>query len=69
MRRAAQDPPMRTTISLPYPLPDEATAALIELLHELTEALESQYVRQLSRQHQLYDERQADLWDDISPPF
>jgi len=50
-------------------LPDEAAAALIELLHELTEALESQYAAQLHRHDHPRDRHQTDLWDETDPPF
>ncbi len=69
MRRAADDPPLHASISVPNPLPDEAAAALVELLHELTEALESQYAGQLRRHYRRPDHRQRQLWDDDDPPF
>jgi hypothetical protein len=69
MRRAADNPPLRASITVPDPLPDEAAAALIELLHELTEALESQYAGQLLRHYRRPDHRQCELWDDADPPF
>ena len=69
MTPPAQDPPRHASINVPCPLSNEAAAALIELLHEITGALESQYLGQLQRDHQPRDERQADLWDDSKPPF
>jgi hypothetical protein len=69
MRRAAENQPLHASITVPHPLPDEAAAALIELLHELTEALESQYAGQLRRYYHPPDRRQPDLWDETEPPF
>lgn len=69
MTPPAQDPPRHASITVPYPLSDETAAALIELLHEITGALESQCHGQLKRGHQPRDERQADLWGDSKPPF
>jgi hypothetical protein len=69
MMHEHQNQPLRADIIVPYPLPDEAAAALIELLHQLTEALESQYAGQLQRYYQPPDRRQAELWDQDDPPF
>ena len=69
MRRAVDNQPLRVCITVPHPLHDEAAAALIELLQELTEALESQYAGQLRRYYQRPDRRQAELWDDTNPQF
>lgn len=69
MTRADQDPQRHASITVPYPLSDEATAALIELLHELTEALESQYAAQLRRYYHPPDHRQIELSGDPDPPF
>jgi hypothetical protein len=69
MKRTTGNRTLQASIAVPHPLPDEAAAALIELLHELTQALESQYAAQLHRYDQQPDQRQAKLWDDAEPPF
>jgi hypothetical protein len=57
-------------VCLPIDLPDEAAAALIEFLHELTEALERHYCGQLRRYYQPHDNAQGDRDTAPSdPPF
>ena len=56
-------------IALPAELSDEAAAQLLEWLHELAAALESQYTAQLLRYYHRNDERQQPLWPDDQPPF
>lgn len=53
-------------LSLPTDLSDEAAAQLLELLHQLTEALERHYSPQLHRDDHPTNIRQHDL--DLAPP-
>ena len=56
-------------IAPPAGLSDEAAAQLLEWLHELAAALESQYTAELLRYYHRDDERQHPLWPDDEPPF
>ena len=55
---------------LPVGLSDEAAAALLDLLQEMTRVLESHYAAQL-RRHPApgADVRQIPLWPEHDPPF
>ncbi len=69
MKHTTDNHALRTAITVPHSLPDEAAAALIALLHELAEGLEAQYAAQLRRYYQPNDERQTELWADNETPF
>lgn len=56
-------------IALPEDLPDEAAAALIDLLHQAARILEEHYAAQLLRHQHRPDERQRCLWPEDGPPF
>lgn len=55
---------------LPAALSEEAAAALLDLLQEMTRVLESQYAAQLRRYHHLPGaDHQLPLWPEQGPPF
>ena len=59
-------------VCLPMDLPDQAAAALVEFLHQLTEALERHYCGQLMRHYHQDDIAQDDLHrapESGDPPF
>lgn len=56
-------------VCLPIDLEDEAAAALVEFLHELTETLERHYGAQLTRYYRATDIAQRCDSDATDPPF
>ena len=63
-------PEPRPILVLPAELSDEAAAALLELLQEMTRVLESHYAAQLRRYHHLPGaDHQPPLWPERGPPF
>jgi hypothetical protein len=56
-------------VCLPIDLEDEAAAALVEFLHELTETLERHYSAQLTRYYRATDIAQRRDGDATDPPF
>lgn len=54
-------------VCLPMELSDEAAAAVVDFLHELTEALERHYCGQLLRHAQRYDPLPSLRDDHLTP--
>jgi hypothetical protein len=56
---------------LPAELSEEAAAALLELLQQMTRVLERHYAAQLRHHYHLpgADDRQLPLWPEHGPPF
>ena len=69
MKHHAQYTPHHLAVELPANLPDEAAAALVKLLRNITDSLEYQYAEQLARHEKSTNQRQARLWDDNDLPF
>ena len=54
---------------LPAELSEEAAAALLALLQQMTLVLERHYAAQLQRCHPCAADRQLPLWPEQGPPF
>jgi hypothetical protein len=56
-------------VCLPLHLSDEAAAALVEFLHELTDVFERHYAAQLQRHYRADERAAARSSDPTDPPF
>jgi hypothetical protein len=64
------NPDQAPLVLLSTELPDEAAVALVEILHELVELLESHYAGQIHRHYQSErDNRPVETWNEHDTPF